>query len=627
MLKNTFSKYQALIITGVLLWIKSYLLYKIAFDLNIENNVQEFILLINPLSSVVFIMAFALFFSGKARNISVIVLNFVATFILFANMVYYRFFNDFITIPVLFQTSNMGDLGESITSLLYPYDLLLFIDVILMAVYLKLRNVEAPRVSSKKIGLTFAASLILFIVNVGVAETERPQLLTRSFDREMLIKNIGAYNYHVYDAIIQSKAKAQRALADSSEIVDIENYIRADYREPNPSKFGIAEDKNVVMISMESLQSFVINNRVDGREITPFLNDLIKDEDTYYFPNFYHQTGQGKTSDSEFLIANSMYPLPSGAVFFTHSQNEYHATPEILDQENYYTASLHANNKSFWNRDIMYKSLGYDRFYSVKDYEVIPENSIGWGLKDEFFFEQSVEHMKEMPEPYFTKFITLTNHFPFSLEKEDEQIPEWTSEDGTVNRYFTTVRYTDESLKMFFESLKNEGMYEDTVFVLYGDHYGISENHNEAMSQYLGKEITPFVTTQLQRVPMIIHIPGDGKGKVMDTVGGQIDLRPTLLHLLGVDTKNTIHFGSDLFSKERQDFTVLRDGSFITKNHVYTEGKCYDKNTEKAVEKSLCQPYMEKAKKELDYSDRIIYGDLLRFIDPKTGQVKEDEKK
>ncbi|MGM7701973.1 LTA synthase family protein [Pseudalkalibacillus sp. Hm43] len=625
MLKNTLSKYQILIITGVLLWIKSYLVYKVSFDLKIENAIQELILLINPLSSVVFIMAFALFFSGRSRNIATLILNLIASFILFANMVYYRFFNDFITIPVLFQTSNMGDLGSSITSLIYPFDLLLFVDLIFIAVYMKLRKIEAPKVSSKKIGLAFASSLIIFIVNVGIAETERPQLLTRSFDREMLIKNIGTYNYHAYDAIIQSKAKAQRALADGSEIADIENYVKADYKKPDPEMFGAAEGKNVVMISLESIQNFVIDNDMDGHEITPFLNQLKKDKDTFYFPNFYHQTGQGKTSDSEFLLANSMYPLPSGAVFFTHSQNEYQAAPEMLKEKGYYTASLHANNKSFWNRDIMYKSLGYERFYDINDYDVKPEESIGWGMKDEFFFKQSVDHMKEMPEPYYTKFITLTNHFPFSLEEEDEFIPEWNSNDGTVNRYFTTVRYTDEAVKMFFDSLKNEGMYEDTMFVLYGDHYGISENHNKAMGEFLGKEITPFESTQLQRVPMYIHIPGNGKGKVMDTVGGQVDLRPTIMHLLGIETKNTIHFGSDLFSKERQDFTVLRDGSFITKDHVYTDNTCYEKETGEPVEKEACEPFMEKAKKELDYSDRIIYGDLLRFFDSKTGQIKQEE--
>lgn len=156
-------------------------------------------------------------------------------------------------------------------------------------------------------------AIAISFANLGLAETERPQLLTRTFDREMLVKNIGTYNYHLYDLFLQSKSSAQRALADGSELVDIENYIRANYKKPDEEMFGIAKGKNVILISMESTQSFVINNTVNGEEITPFLNDFIKE--SYYFENFYHQTGQGKTSDSEFLVDNSLYPLGRGAVF------------------------------------------------------------------------------------------------------------------------------------------------------------------------------------------------------------------------------------------------------------------------------------------------------------------------
>src|SRR5690606_23523574 len=236
-------------------------------------------------------------------------------------------------------------------------------------------------VAKKQIAALFAVAIALFAVNLGLAETERPQLLTRTFDREMLIKNIGLYNYHIYDIIMQSRAQAQRALADSSEIVDIENYVKANRVKPNPDYTGIAKGKNVFVIVLESTQSFVINNTVEGEVITPFLNELIKE--SYYFPNFYHQTGQGKTSDSEFLFENSLYPLLSGAVFFTHSQNEYDGLPEILKKEGYYTSVFHANNKSFWNRDVMYDTLGYDRFYDVNSYHVTEENSVGWGLKDD----------------------------------------------------------------------------------------------------------------------------------------------------------------------------------------------------------------------------------------------------
>lgn len=156
--------------------------------------------------------------------------------------------------------------------------------------------------------------------------------------------------------------------------------------------------------------------------ITPFLNSLVNDESTFYFENFYHQTLQGKTSDSEFLVENSLYPLSRGAVFFTHGQNEYHGLSEMLNNQGYFTSVLHANNKSFWNRDQMYDSLEVDHFYGEEAYEVTEENSIGWGLKDKPFFEQSMKYLQTMEQPFYSKFITLTNHFPFHLDKEDRSI-------------------------------------------------------------------------------------------------------------------------------------------------------------------------------------------------------------
>ncbi|MCY9432008.1 LTA synthase family protein, partial [Bacillus spizizenii] len=214
----------------------------------------------------------------------------------------------------------------------------------------------------------------------------------------------------------------------------------------------------------------------------------------------------------------------------------------------------------------------------------------------------------------------LTNHFPFDLDEEDQLIDEYDSSSQTLNKYFPTVRYQDEALKRFIEKLKEDGLYDNSIIVLYGDHYGISENHNEAMGQFLGKEITPFEEVQLQKVPLVIHIPGitDKKPQTIETVGGQIDIRPTLMNLLGIDTKDHIQFGNDLLSDEKLDFTVLRDGSFITDQVVYTDGACYDKETGKQLkEAKQCEAFADKAKQELSLSDEIIYGDLLRFYDQK----------
>ncbi|WP_409289268.1 LTA synthase family protein [Peribacillus sp. SCS-37] len=587
-------------------------MYKTSFHIVTASFLQEFILFINPLGFLLVLFGAGTFFKQKRLRIYIVSAGFLLSIILYSNVVFYRFYNDFLTFPVLFQTSNLGDLGSSIEDLVSLADTAYFVDVILLWVIASRMpsRVDFEAYSWGRRSHLFILAAVITAVNVGLAETQRPQLLTRTFDREILVKNIGTFNYHLYDALLQTKSSAKRALADGSKLSRIQNYIEAGHSPAKNSHFGEARGKNLIMISMESLQSFVIGEKVNGREITPFLNEFIKE--SYYFDNFYHQTGQGKTSDAEFIIENSLYPLGRGAVFFTNPQNEYRATPEILGGLGYFTASMHANNKSFWNRDIMYKALGYSRYYSLPDYRVSPENSVGWGLKDQEFFEQSLRHMKEMRPPFYTKLITLTNHFPFILGEEDRKIEEFNSGSTTLNRYFPAVRYMDESIGKFIEGLKVNGLYDKSIIVLYGDHYGISDNHNEAMAQFLGREITPFESVQLQRVPMLIHIPGQ-KGETISSVSGQIDVKPTLLNLLGVEDSGDLSFGHDLLDGRKEPFTILRNGNFITKDYVYTQDACYSRKSGHPVPALGCEPYMKRAETELQYSDDIIYGDLLRF--------------
>lgn len=619
-------KHSILLIAIIATWIKTAIVYHTSFDMDIENAMQRFILIINPLSFLMLVYGLTLFFkSEKVRNRYIVTVSLILSIILYANVAFYRFYNDFITLPVLFQTSNFGELGNSVIEIINLTDVFYFTDVILII----LATIFIPKIGEKYSirkevrRAYFVLALAVLFLNLGLSETERPQLLTRSFDRELLVKNIGTYNYHLYDIYIQSKSSAQRALADGSELVEVDNYVKANQAAINNEMFGKYKGRNVIVVSLESLQSFVLENDMNGYEITPFLNSLIHDKDTYYFSNFYHQTGLGKTSDAEFIVENSLFGLGRGAVFFTHGGNTYNSMAEKLGNNGYFTSVMHSNNKSFWNRDMIYQSLNIQKFYDIDSYDVNDENSVNWGLKDIPFFEQSVDLMTEMPQPFYTRMITLTNHYPFTLDEEDKMIPEYNSNSGTLNRYFQTVRYLDESLKVFFEELKEKGLYDNSIIVMYGDHYGISENHNKAMAMYLGKDkITPYDTALLQSVPLFIHIPGSGDGHIIDKIGGQIDIRPTILHLLGIDTSNDMQLGADLFSDEHEDFVIFRDGRFITDKYVYTEEKCYDRLTGEEVDISACAPYIERAQIELDYSDKIINGDLLRFYDEETGNLK-----
>ncbi|WP_312855401.1 LTA synthase family protein [Litoribacterium kuwaitense] len=518
--------------------------------------------------------------------------------------------------PVLFMTNNAADLGSSFFALIKFYDILFFIDILFLAWFLYRKQPDI-QFQFKKLDIRkyYVAVSALFLFNLTLAEIQMPWLLTKTFDREVMVKNLGTVNYHLHDMFMSSKTSMQKAFANESELDEIINYVEANKSDPNTNMTGLIEGKNIVFISMESIQEFVIGQEVDGKEVTPFLNDLV--EESLYFPDFYHQTGQGKTSDSEFLVENSLYPLPRGSAFVSHPNNEFRAVPEIVGEHGYRSAVFHANDETFWNRNMIYDELGYDEFYDIASYTLTEENQVGWGLKDKEFFAQSIPYLKELEQPFYTKFITLTNHFPFDLAPEEQTFAPLDTSSETVNKYFTTVRYTDDAIRDFFAQMKGEGLYEDTVFILYGDHFGIPEYNYNGLEEVLDKELSSFDHVKLQRVPLLIHIPGYEDNRIVEGVYGQIDMKPTLLNLLGIKSDG-LYFGHDMLSEDTPSLTILRDGSFITEEVLYTKGICYDAESGKELDASSCEPYQNKVDQELNFSDKVIYGDLLRFLQEET---------
>ncbi|WP_106495157.1 LTA synthase family protein [Lentibacillus sp. Marseille-P4043] len=616
------SKMGFFFVAVILLWIKSYVIYEFEFNLDIQNGLQQFLLFINPLSSALIFLGIALFAKGKRAGIWTIIIDFLMSFLLYANVVYYRFNNDYITLPTLTQTDNFGSLGGSIASLAEWYDVFYFLDVIiLIALFAWNRHSwSINRMPVRKPLIVMAVGVIVFTVNLGLAEIDRPQLLKRTFDRNYIVKYLGSYNFALYDAAQSIHSSTQRVFADSSDITEVENYTKNKYAEPNQELFGVAKGKNIIKIHLESFQSFLIDYKLHGEEVTPFLNSLVHDQSKNftYFDNFFHQTEQGKTADAEFILDNSIYGLPQGAAFVTKSNNTYQALPAILKQQQDYTSAVfHGDNKSFWNRDEIYKQFGIDKFFDSSYYDMAEDKVINYGLKDKPFFKESMPMLESLEQPFYSHLITLTNHHPYLIDSDETSIEPAETGDPSVDRYFQTARYLDESLEQFFNDLKESGLYKDSVIMIYGDHYGISENHNKAMKQITGEEITPFKSAQLQRVPFMIKVPGvEGQG-INHEYSGEIDVMPTLLHLVGIDAQDYIQFGTDLFSKDHKDFVTFRNGDFITPEYSKLSGTYYANDTgEKMEETEEMKEQNEQVQHELKLSDKLLFGDLLRFYTP-----------
>ncbi|MCG6210066.1 polyglycerol-phosphate lipoteichoic acid synthase LtaS [Staphylococcus warneri] len=616
--KKKISLFAFFLMTVFTITLKTYFSYYVDFSLGVKGLVQNLILLMNPYSLIALVLSVFLFFKGKKAFWFIFVGGFLLTFLLYANVVYFRFFSDFLTFSTLNQAGNVESMGGALGASFKWYDFVYFIDTIiyLFILIFKRQWLSTKAFSKKFVPVVMAVSVALFFLNLAFAETDRPELLTRTFDHKYLVKYLGPFNFTVYDGVKTIENNQQKALASEDDLTKVLNYTKQKRTEPKPEYYGAAKKKNIIKIHLESFQTFLINKKVNGKEVTPFLNKLSSGKEDYtYFPNFFHQTGQGKTSDAELTMDNSIYGLPQGSAYSLKGDNTYESLPAILDQKQGYNSNvMHGDYKTFWNRDQIYKHFGIDKFYDATYYDMSDDNVVNLGLKDKIFFKDSADYQAKMKKPFYSHLITLTNHYPFTLDEKDASIDKPNTGDSTVDGYIQTAHYLDQALEEYVTDLKKKGLYDDSVIMIYGDHYGISENHNNAMEKLLGEKITPAKFTDLNRTGFWIKIPGKSGG-INKEYAGQMDVMPTILHLVGIDTKNYIMFGTDLFSKQHNDVVPFRNGDFITKDYKYVNGKLYsNKDNELLTKKPKdFEKNQKQVEKDLEMNDSLLNGDLFRF--------------
>ncbi|EFK79511.1 arylsulfatase [Ligilactobacillus salivarius ACS-116-V-Col5a] len=624
-----------------LFWLKTILVYFIDFHLGVKGIYQYFVLLVNPLATTLLLLGIALYIKRTIPSYIFMGLIYIAnTALLMFNVIYYREFTDFMTINTIFGYSTVSQgLSGSSFALLKPQDIIIVADIIIVVLgfitgFLHLDKRPIPRVQA--LALT-SFSLFCLVLNITLGEISRPQLLSRTFDRNYLVKYLGIDTYMVYDGLKTARNSQVRNKAGSSDLNNIINFTRNHYAEPNSKMYGIAKGRNVIVIHLESFQQFLINYKLNDKEVTPFLNSLYNSKETYSFANFFNQVGQGKTSDAENMLETSTYGLSQGSLFsILGTDNTFEGAPAILGHSQGYTSAVfHGNSGSFWNRNNVYKNLGYDYFFDSSYYNTDANNLTEYGLKDKLLFHDSVKYLERLQQPFYTKFVTVSNHFPFALDDQNTSFDKANTSDASINNYFVTAHYLDQAVQEFFEYLKKSGLYDNSIIVLYGDHYGISDTRNLKLASLLGKSSSTwsdFDNTQMQRVPFMIHIPGTKDGGVQTQYGGEIDVLPTLLHLLGIDSRDYIQFGTDLFSSKHDQVVAFRNEDFITPKYTVIGNTIYQNSTGKILThpsqkvKDEIKKDREKVNTELSLSDTLNNKNLLRFYIP-TGFTPVDPKK
>ena len=621
----------------LLYWFKTMWAYSVDFNLDIQGPYQIFLAVINPLPISLLFIGLALYIKRTKLFYSLAFGIYLLLFIwLISNSIYYREFTDFVTVNTMLASSKVSaGLGAAALELFRPWDVIYILDFPILAFFFFKKWIRMDnRPFNKRASFAVTSlSAMLFSANLFLAEIDRPELLTRGFSNYYVVRALGLPAFLGYSANQTYAANKERSKASEADLKPVEEYIQQHYAKPNPEYFGMAKSRNVIYIHLESFQQFLIDYKlkVDDKEyeVTPFLNSLYHSKETFAFSNVFNQVKAGKTSDAETMIETGLFGLNQGSFMVNYGgTNTQQAAPFILSKNGYNSSAVfHGNAGSFWNRNTAYKQWGYNYFFDASYFtKQNSSNSFQYGLNDKYMLKDSIKYLERLQQPFYTKFITVSNHYPYttSLSGDDLGFPLAKTQDETINGYFATANYLDSSIKAFFDYLKESGLYKNSIIVLYGDHYGISNSRNPALAPLLGKNSetwSSYDNAMLQRVPYMVVIPGMDKGGIIDTYGGEIDMLPTLEHLLGIESNKFLQVGQDMLSPEHDQIVAFRSANyFVTPEYTSYSGRTYYTKTGEEITnpdektKEELDKIREAANLQLKISDSIQTGDLLRFF-------------
>ena len=601
--------------------------------------------LLADLAIILLFGSFVYLFKTKKQFTYLMVISFLFTLICIVNSLYYTYYMSFASFSLIAVSLTVVDVGDAvIKNVLQFKDFIFLWQLIFMLIYhhhlkkTKYYEFAGPKENRKK---RFTGTIIsgvvvyaLFFMTVTSVEFSR---LSKQWNREFLVTKFGVYTYQLNDLFKSLDAKFNTLFGYDNAAKKFREYYEENQIQLQKNAYtNEFEGKNVLIIHAESTQNAAIRQSFNGKPVAPFLNKL-KDEGIY-FSNFYAQASSGTSSDSEFSFSTSLLPVTNGAVAVSYWNRDYESLQKLLkEQKGYNTLSFHANNGEFWNRNNFHKSLGYNKFYSKNSFDVDEENIIGLGLSDKEFFKQLTPKLKKEYDKngkFMATLIMLSNHTPFAevdkygefdvdIKEDGKSYPYM--EDTKLGNYFKSVHYADSALEELFKELDEQGLLDNTVVVIYGDHdaklpksdfvrlnnYDKEKDGVYSKDDERYKEVDYFDYELNRSVPLIIWTKNKQYNKTVTTAMGMIDVMPTLSNMLGLKPKYAL--GNDIMNL-KDNVVPFPNGNWLTNDIYYNSQKDEYKviNPNAVIDKDTITKNNDIASYKLEVSNDIILYDLIK---------------
>ena len=610
-----------ILIIGIIILLKTIFFYNNTITANeeIENK-----LIIGTAFFITVLMCLISVLPNRARIITAIVVNLLISILLCSDELYYSYSNNVLSLAQVTNLQYGEEIISTIPSLFKLKDILYFLDIIILVVLMVLKKIKLIK-KERKTKLQILGKMLIgvlgIIIFIYIGNDYVQKSKDKSYNKDLQIKDSTIFGYHIYDIESTLNIKNNAKYSNYDDMIKdyekLKNDYDARYNQIESYYDGILEGKNIIILQLESIQEFVVNKKINGKEITPNLNKFLREN--IEFSNM-HMQSYSSTADSEHSTITSIYPMENGMSFSKYFANKYDDLFKMFNNAGYNTSYMHGNYPYFWNRGNVYGRLNLNELNLKEQFDDVSEEISGY-LSDELLYRQAVQKLKTYENPFISYIVAASSHTPFNLEGLQDRskiainIGEF--KDTFFGNYLEAANYADYAFGVFVDELKREGLYDDTAILVFGDHNGVNM-YDDKLIEFLKKTNPNLTDVDLKlnytRVLCGFKIPGLKNLKIEKPVN-KLDIKPTLTYLAGIE--DGFSLGTNMFG--RKDFVCLNNERIISSRYYYDE-KWYDIYTGEEVNmenidedtKEMLDRYYYDMKLELDISNSISINNLLK---------------
>lgn len=503
--------------------------------------------------------------------------------LLVANLMYFRTYYSAIPASSYLEAGNLADFKASVTDSLRWADIVLPLITIATAVmaFRYKTTKRQPLTAVLKWWAAPLAGFALLLTGVNLCKGGFHKSL-RSVRQSAYLCSADAPIFSVFGCIWYDITDAAEPITPEKQ-AEIERWL-ASQPKHQPADSVTEKRSNLLIVFAESLESWVLEKKVDGKEITPCLNRLLKEKSTLYAPNVLTQVKGGRSIDAQLMICSGLLPLMSGTYSSLYYDNTFYTLQKAMRGLKHSRSYLLTIDKvSTWNQGAVARSFGTDTIISYHDFKMTEAFGTHKRIGDASFFQQCREKIErgevwKPGESVYMQFVTYSGHAPFKLPDHLRTITFPASIPEKAVDYMTTAHYTDKAIGDFVAYLKTLPQYKETIVVIVGDHEGLASYRQELVGNpacrglVSDKQLTPFI---------VLNSP---VGMRYDKFMGQIDIYPTLLNLMQLDAYRWHGLGQSILDPRKQGVAV---GSVMN-----VEGTGSDKEVERLKEAHTVSDYM-----------------------------------